>query len=531
MRDIKTNNYESPLPRKDILQGVSSDLPIVDDIVSFSKIDEKNQFDVFCSHWFCIVYGILQKSKSTACSSGMPFVSTDSHATMNGFTSSQQSFDSSISFNERCKPYKPKFHKVCSISPATTEENSENMLLTDRSPIDYSKKLCGSLEQQAQMEPKEMEPLNLSKATRKKLPTVEPLYGINATCNLQSTYLDEPITSPGPFLGKTRLVDDYNDRRRVSVNQPIQTVKNVNDLNHIGIRGLNDPSVSHGEEMNWRKQTNDINIISSTSEFIDHIKVADSAKLVASPVDSVCMQIAEVSSSVNSSMIATTAPHSKRSLQPERAVKTAVNIASEYIELANKQIHSTTNDEHAMQSSIGPVGPVRPIPANKDATKSKSSQPIISFIQNGDGPLRCTLCSASFPKNSLLKMHMNIHYMQNPERKFHCGSCDKSFRTQNRLQKHTCFEKKIVSKPNNKNPRPFKCSDCNIAFRGHGFLAKHLRSKTHIQNLENLQKIPSGTYVMIEKAQINLTDIDTTDCDSSLASLKILAKKLNVDQN
>lgn len=33
---------------------------------------------------------------------------------------------------------------------------------------------------------------------------------------------------------------------------------------------------------------------------------------------------------------------------------------------------------------------------------------------------------------------------------------------------------------------------------------------------------------MIESASINLTDIDTTDCDNSLASLKALAEKLKV---
>lgn len=82
-----------------------------------------------------------------------------------------------------------------------------------------------------------------------------------------------------------------------------------------------------------------------------------------------------------------------------------------------------------------------------------------------------------------------------------------------------------------KNPRPFKCSDCGIAFRIHGHLAKHLRSKTHIQNLENLQKLPDGTYALIERAQINLADIDTTDCDISLTSLKALAKKLKITFN
>lgn len=445
--------------------------------------------------------------------------------------------------NEPHKPYKPKFRKVCAMSP--TEHNSENLLLKlpdhgHRSPIDYSKKPGASMHEQAQMttpkEPCSAEPLNLS--NRRKLPAVEPLYGINSICNPQSaTYLDEPIASPGPFLGKTRLVDDH-DRRRV-INQPNLTVNNLAKLSTIGVNGTNDQSVPQrpiwSKEMIQRfpnaKNGIDLNIISSTSEFDAHTKVADPVKLAVSPVDS--MQIAEVSSSVNTSLTSTIEPHSKRSPPPppESKLKAAGNIASEYIELINKQIHSTTSDEHTKRPPIVPIRPIHSIPINKNDSKGKSSRSNVSFIPTGDGPLRCTLCSASFPKSSLLKMHMNIHYM-NPERKFNCDSCGKSFRTQNRLQKHTCFETKVVSKANNKNnPRPFKCSDCNIAFRGHGFLAKHLRSKTHIQNLENLQKIPNGTYALMEKAQINLTDIDTTDCDSSLESLKTLATKLKVDQN
>lgn len=479
---------------------------------------------------FC---AMLQINESTTCSGGTPQAPSGSHAVTNGFTSSERPVG-----NEPHKPYKPKFRKVCSMSPVT-ERIPEDVLLKmpgheDRSPIDYSKKPDASLQQQTQMTPpKQPEPLNLS--NRRKLQVVEPLYGINSTCNPQSaTYLDEPVPSPGPFLGKTRLVDDYGRQREN--NQPNQTVNNLPKLNSIGFNGASDQSVP--QRANWNREmiqrfpnarnAIDLNIISSTSEFGGQTNVADPVKLAVSPVDS--MQIAEVSSSVNTSLIATTEPHLKRSPPPESKLKAAGNIASEYIELINKQIHSTTNDEHAKRSPMVPIRPTHPIPITKDGSKGKPSRPNVSFIPNGDGPVRCTLCSASFPKSSLLKMHMNIHYM-NPERKFHCDSCSKSFRTQNRLQKHTCFETKVISKANNKNPRPFKCSDCNIAFRGHGFLAKHLRSKTHIQNLENLQKIPTGTYAMMEKAQINLTDIDTTDCDSSLESLKILAIKLKVDQN
>lgn len=74
------------------------------------------------------------------------------------------------------------------------------------------------------------------------------------------------------------------------------------------------------------------------------------------------------------------------------------------------------------------------------------------------------------------------------------------------------------------NPRPFKCTDCKVAFRIHGHLAKHLRSKMHIMKLECLGKLPFGTYAEMERSGVNLNDIDTTDCDNSLNSLKVCNK-------
>lgn len=126
---------------------------------------------------------------------------------------------------------------------------------------------------------------------------------------------------------------------------------------------------------------------------------------------------------------------------------------------------------------------------------------------------------------------MNIHYM---ERKFKCEPCGISFRTHGHLQKHERSEahkNKVMMTstfgvPTTSNPRPFECTDCKIAFRIHGHLAKHLRSKTHVQKLECLQKLPFGTYAEIERAGISLTEIDTSDCDNSLISLKLLAQKL-----
>lgn len=130
-----------------------------------------------------------------------------------------------------------------------------------------------------------------------------------------------------------------------------------------------------------------------------------------------------------------------------------------------------------------------------------------------------------------MTLHMNIHYM---ERKFRCEPCAVAFRTHGTLQKHERSDdhkQKVLMAstfgvPTTANPRPFECRDCNVAFRIHGHLAKHLRSKTHVQKLECLQKLPFGTYAEMERAAINLTEIDTTDCENSLASLRVLASRL-----
>ncbi|CAB3240855.1 unnamed protein product [Arctia plantaginis] len=149
-----------------------------------------------------------------------------------------------------------------------------------------------------------------------------------------------------------------------------------------------------------------------------------------------------------------------------------------------------------------------------------------------DGRRVCDFCNKTFTKPSQLRLHLNIHYMERP---FRCSVCAVSFRTRGHLQKHErsgSHHNKVsmtstFGAATSFNPRPFRCSDCNIAFRIHGHLAKHLRSKMHVMRLECLFKLPFGTFTEIERAGVSLTDIDTTDCASSLASLQTLARKLH----
>ena len=153
------------------------------------------------------------------------------------------------------------------------------------------------------------------------------------------------------------------------------------------------------------------------------------------------------------------------------------------------------------------------------------------FQTNAEGKSVCGICSKVFSKHSQLRLHVNIHYFERP---FRCDACSVSFRTKGHLQKHKRsvghFNKVNINAtfgaPSTSNPRPFKCSDCKIAFRIHGHLAKHLRSKMHIMKLECSGQLPIGMFAEMERLGTNLNEIDTSDCENSLESLRMIAAKL-----
>lgn len=341
------------------------------------------------------------------------------------------------------------------------------------------------------------------------------------------------------------------------------------------------PSTESPKSINDQSGMDTLAEIAANSVKLDATKSADTTAAAA--------QTRDASSSVNQSSSNASGKLSPKSSAAQsesisRKEISAKNIASEFLKLASEQDHaiddsSASSDSDAAmvdggggsttkqmrRSSVMSLVPgqevlmsARTVIVGEDGFKSKSSNandlPVVAlargsssnnasrtnvaFIQEDGGPARCTLCSASFPKSHQLVLHMNIHYF-NPARKYRCAQCGINFHTQGRLSKHLRSDThsskasmvETLGNSTSKNPRPFECVDCDRAFRIHGHLAKHLRSKTHVQKLECLQKLPFGTYAMIEEAKIDLTKLDTTDCDNSLASLKALAEQLKVDSS
>ncbi|XP_050294461.1 uncharacterized protein LOC126734781 [Anthonomus grandis grandis] len=189
----------------------------------------------------------------------------------------------------------------------------------------------------------------------------------------------------------------------------------------------------------------------------------------------------------------------------------AKSVASEYLKLATQ--HENLEDVRESSNNFIPGKEVNDMMVKSEGNKS------------------CHICLKSFNQPYQLTLHMNIHYLERP---FRCDTCQVSFRTKGHLQKHersASHYTKLSSSPaqSSSEPRPFKCSDCNIAFRIHGHLAKHLRSKMHIMKLECLAKIPFGLYAELERSNSLLTEINTSDGDQCLESLKTLAKKVFIN--
>lgn len=214
-------------------------------------------------------------------------------------------------------------------------------------------------------------------------------------------------------------------------------------------------------------------------------------------------------------------------------------------------------DERRPSAPVGSVVRSRTIPPPvEQPTKSMSSV----FLLPTDDRTDCELCGKSFRKVAQLRNHMNVHYLEQSSRNryvYACRLCRTSLRSKALLLKHletvhyqqADSENPHLTSPGsaqlcnysqthtqtssntpalNNNPRPFTCTDCDTGFRIHGHLAKHLRSKIHVMKLENQGKLPAGTVHRMESKNnaACLNDVDTTDCERALVSLRQLASYL-----
>ena len=192
--------------------------------------------------------------------------------------------------------------------------------------------------------------------------------------------------------------------------------------------------------------------------------------------------------------------------------------------------------ESKAESTAGDASPTKKLDVELDKSKFQDESVTEIYQTNEEGKSVCGICQKVFSKTSQLRLHVNIHYFERP---FRCDACSVSFRTKGHLQKHKRsvghFNKVNINAtfgaPSTSNPRPFKCSDCKIAFRIHGHLAKHLRSKMHIMKLECSGQLPIGMFAEMERLGTNLNEIDTSDCENSLESLKHIASKLYTNKD
>lgn len=323
--------------------------------------------------------------------------------------------------------------------------------------------------------------------------------GENNTCITTTTNsVVKPITTAQVIDDKRNTAANENDLVEVGKDEPATSKDSSDSIN----------TKVEIKRHNFQNSTNTENAKHVVSEYLKHARIN-------------LIKTHEVQNSTETSF----EDNSLDKINPDESAKLEVANASES---DSTKIPSLEHEPVARKVVIGVGGVAFKVTKGKDFENASYSPGRLME----DGRRVCDFCNKTFTKPSQLRLHLNIHYMERP---FRCSVCAVSFRTRGHLQKHErsgSHHNKVsmtstFGAATSFNPRPFRCLDCNIAFRIHGHLAKHLRSKMHVMRLECLFKLPFGTFTEIERAGVSLTDIDTTDCASSLASLQSLARKLH----
>lgn len=90
----------------------------------------------------------------------------------------------------------------------------------------------------------------------------------------------------------------------------------------------------------------------------------------------------------------------------------------------------------------------------------------LDYKVNPEGRYVCDLCERTFKTANILRTHLKTH---TDEKNFKCELCDTSFRTKGSLIRHN---------RRHTNERPYHCNLCGQSFRESGALTRHLKSLT-----------------------------------------------------
>lgn len=312
-----------------------------------------------------------------------------------------------------------------------------------------------------------------------------------------------------------------------SLVKPIITTKVIDDTKNTTVNEIDVPKVGKDEPAT-PKDSSDVtntNVEIKRHNFQNSSNTENAKHVVSEYLKHARINLIKTHEGITPNQVEAIVEENKDKMNPDESAKVEVVNVSES---DTTTMPSLEHEPVARKVVIGVGGVAFKVTKGKDF--ENPSYPPGRLME--DGRRVCDFCNKTFTKPSQLRLHLNIHYMERP---FRCSVCAVSFRTRGHLQKHErsgSHHNKVsmtstFGAATSFNPRPFRCLDCNIAFRIHGHLAKHLRSKMHVMRLECLFKLPFGTFTEIERAGVSLTDIDTTDCASSLASLQSLARKLH----